>query len=120
MHNALRIFDGLIWVDHGAANGGHVGAVRWVLGVEDLLIWAEAAVGRTVSWEGSYTVVTGGEEDRVALQTEFHELVALALGVADREVGFGLTVGCADDVGGLVDTTLEFAFYLVNIGFLLG
>jgi hypothetical protein len=55
----------------------------------------------------------------VALQTEFHELVALALGVADREVGFGLTVGCADDVGGLVDTTLELAWYLVRIFFLL-
>jgi hypothetical protein len=55
----------------------------------------------------------------VALQTEFHELVALALGVADREIGFGLTVGCADDVGGLVDTTLELAWYLVRIFFLL-
>lgn len=63
VHDALRILDGLVWVNHGAADGGYVWAVRWVLGVEDLLVWTEAAVGRTVSWEGSYTVVTRGEED---------------------------------------------------------
>lgn len=55
----------------------------------------------------------------MALQTKFHELVALALGVADGQVGFSLAVGCADDVGGLVDTTLELACYLVKIVFFL-
>jgi hypothetical protein len=43
----------------------------------------------------------------------------LALGVADREVGFSLAVGGAYDVGGLVDAALELAWYLVKIVFLL-
>jgi hypothetical protein len=46
----------------------------------------------------------------VALEAEFHELVALTFGVADGEVGFGLAVGCTDHVGGLVDSALELAF----------
>lgn len=43
----------------------------------------------------------------MALQTEFHELVALALGVVDWEVCFGLAVGGADHVCWLVDAALE-------------
>lgn len=63
MHDALRVFDGLVWVDHSAADGGYVWAVRWVLRVEDLLVRTEAAVGGSVSWEGSYTVVTRGKQN---------------------------------------------------------
>lgn len=51
----------------------------------------------------------------MALKTEFQEFVALALGVSDWEIGFGLAVGGADDVCGLVDTTLELSCSEVSI-----
>jgi hypothetical protein len=80
------------------------------LGVEDCAFWTQAAVSFRVAGEGGYAVVAGSCEDRVALEAEFHELVALTFGVADGEVGFGLAVGCTDHVGGLVDSALELAF----------
>lgn len=107
MHDALRVFNGLILIDHRAADGGYVWAVAGVLWVEDLLVRAEAAVGRAVTCEGSHTVVTRSEENRVTLQTELQEFVTLALGIADGEISFGLAVGGANDVGGLVNAALE-------------
>lgn len=52
----------------------------------------------------------------MTLQTKFQELVALALCVGDWEVGFGLAVGGADDVCGLVYATLEFSYLVLVTG----
>lgn len=49
----------------------------------------------------------------MTLQTKFQELVALTLCVGDWEIGFGLAVGGADDVCGLVYATLEFAYLVL-------
>lgn len=48
----------------------------------------------------------------MALQAELQELIALALGVCDGEIGFGLSVGGADDVCGLVHTALKLACFV--------
>lgn len=114
VHHALGILDGLVGVEHGATDGGHVGAVRGVLGVEDLSFGSEASVGGSIAVEGSNTVVAGGEEDGVTLQAELQELIALTLGVGDGEIGLGLAVGSADDICGLVDSALELACFCVS------
>ena len=49
----------------------------------------------------------------MALQAELQELIALALGVCDGEIGFGLSVGGADDVCGLVHTALKLAYFVL-------
>lgn len=46
----------------------------------------------------------------MTLQTQLQELITLTLGVANGEVGLSLTVGGADDVGGLIDATLELSW----------
>jgi hypothetical protein len=110
MHDALAIEDRLVGIELGAADGGDIGTVTGVLGVEYCAFWTQTAVGFRVAGEGGYAVVARGCEDRVTLEAEFHELVALTFGIADGEVGFGLAVGCADHVGGLVDSALELTF----------
>lgn len=59
--------------------------------------------------EGGDAIVARGEENGVALQAELQELITLALGVGDGEIGFGLSVRSADDVCGLVYTALKLA-----------
>lgn len=78
--------------------------------VEDLAFGAETAVCAAVVGKGGNAVIAGCEEDGVALEAELEELVALAFGVVDWEVGFGLAVGGTDYVGGFVDTALELAW----------
>jgi hypothetical protein len=55
----------------------------------------------------------------VALETELHELVALAAGVGGGEIGLSLAVGGGDDFGGLVDAAFADAFvaacYVVRV-----
>ena len=92
MHDALAIEDRLVGIELGAADGGDIGTVAGVLGVEDCAFWTQAAVGFRVAGEGGYAIVAGGCEDGVALEAEFQELVALTFGVADGEVRFGLAV----------------------------
>jgi hypothetical protein len=71
--------------------------------------------------EGGNAVVARGEEDGVALQAELQELIALALGVGDGEIGFCLSVGGADDIGGLVYSALKLAcFYMSDLTNLVG
>ena len=53
----------------------------------------------------------------MALQTEFHELVALAFSVVDWEVCLCLTVGGADDVCGFVDAALKLACFGQSLNF---
>ena len=43
------------------------------------------------------------------ISTKFHELIALSLGIVDREILLGLAVGGAEDVGRPVDSALELA-----------
>lgn len=50
----------------------------------------------------------------MALQAEFHEFIALTLGVGDWEIGFGLSIGGTDDCSGLVYTALKFACFCVS------
>jgi hypothetical protein len=45
----------------------------------------------------------------VALETEFQEFVALALGVVDRKISLSLSIRRADYVGWLENTALKFA-----------
>lgn len=42
----------------------------------------------------------------MALETELQEFIALALGVVDGQIRFGLPIRGTDDVGGLVDKAL--------------
>lgn len=67
VHDALAVVDGLVAVQHGTSNGGDVGAVGGVLGVEDLALWAETAVLVTVAGERRDAVVARREEDGVSL-----------------------------------------------------
>jgi hypothetical protein len=50
----------------------------------------------------------------MALQAEFHKFIALALGVGDWKIGFGLSIGGTDDGGGLVYTALKLACFFVS------
>lgn len=50
----------------------------------------------------------------MALQAELQELITLALGVGDGEIGFGLSVRSTDDVCGLVYTALKLACCCVS------
>lgn len=52
----------------------------------------------------------------MALQTELEEFVALALGVGDGEIGFGLTVGGTDDVSRLVNSAHELSLVAAGTG----
>lgn len=61
VHHAFGIVDGLVRVEHGASDGGHVGAVGGVLGVEDLSLGSQASVGTSVAVEGGDSVVARGE-----------------------------------------------------------
>jgi hypothetical protein len=81
------------------------------LGVEDLSLGSQTSVGGSVVVEGGDAIVTRGEQDGMTLQAEFHEFIALALGVGDREIGFGLSIGGTDDGGGLVYTALKLACF---------
>ena len=111
-HYALRILDCLVGVEHGASDGGHVGAVRGVLGVEDLSLGSQTTVDGSVVVEGGDAVVSRGEQDGMALQAEFHKFIALALGVGDWKIGFGLSIGGTDDGGGLVYTALKLTCFV--------
>lgn len=78
---------------------------------EDVVVWTQASIcGAEVTWERSHAIVSGSEHDSMALETKFHELVALTLDVVGWEVGLGLSVGSGDDLVGRVNTALASAF----------
>lgn len=80
MHDTLAVFDCLVGVEHGAANRSDVRAVSWILRVEDLAFRAKTTGAiETFSGERGNTIVTGSSKDRVTLEAEFHEFIALAL-----------------------------------------
>lgn len=45
----------------------------------------------------------------MALETQLHELVALAHGVVERQVSFSLAIRGTDNISWFVDTALELA-----------
>lgn len=54
------------------------------------------------------------------MESEFHELVALTEDVVGWEIDFGLAVGGADDVRGLVDAALEGALEGISVSLING
>jgi len=62
------------------------------------------------------TAVSRGNHDGRSLQTELHELVALPLLVARREIVFLFTIADADNVGWLVGTALALSFVTIEQG----
>lgn len=105
----LGVANGLVIIQSGCTNVGHVWT-SWEAGVVDFLVGAQTARVAVVAGEGGNTVVSGGPDESVALQTELQELVALALGVVNGSVELGYSVGHTDDPGWLVGTALIFAF----------
>ena len=95
----------------GGTDSGGVGARGSSVGSEDVLVGAEAR-----SATAGNTVVTGGDDDGGSLETELHELLALALEVGVGVRGLVPSVGDGEDVGGLEGTAVLVGGGTVNRG----
>jgi hypothetical protein len=109
-HDDFGIVNGAVDTDLASSDRQNVGAAGGVLRIEDGLFGAHAAgLDSQITGEGSNTVISRGEEDGMALETELHELVTLTLGIWGWQVCLGFSIGCSDDLGGCVDSALASA-----------
>lgn len=106
LHSALRIENRLSGVEGCSSHRGDVGTAGWIVRAVHGLVFAQTAALGTVSRNAPDPEVSACEEDGVSLQRQFHPLVALALIVADWDVGFGFAIANTDNSRGLVHTTL--------------
>ena len=73
------------------------------------------AILGAIAWKTPYPKVSASEEHGMPLQSQFHPLVALPLGVAEWEVCLGFAITGADDSCGLVNTTLQLTYLRVSM-----
>ena len=112
---ASRCTRRVVIVKFGRAHREDVGASCVSLRIEDGAAVAALKARCTAVWAPTDAVVATGDDNGGSLETELHDLVALALGVVRGQTDLRAAVRDGDNVCGLVDTAHALAAVAVAV-----